>query len=652
LPEVVGVSATYAVGIGLSLSVAAIAFLLGRQTVPEPPHREAGRATTAPRSLLSSAFVSGFGTLAFEVLLIQAIALSLRNSVYSFGAVLIVVLLALAAGAALVAASSGRMPARSLLLGALLVESLLLLLLPFESVALMERFEKQFDPTFQAGFTIAVVLGAPALLVAGLVFPLTFRLVEGGAVGLRVGGLLAANTVGGILGSLFASFLLLDWFGLWASIAILAALYAAAAIALPGSLASRGSRAVVFCSFAGLLALTGANPLSLSTVELGPNERLVAVAEGAHGVVSVIEIATDRLEIDRHLKVDNEYVLSGSLAQTHQRRMGHLPILLHENPQRVMFIGSATGETSSSALLHPVDEIVLVELVPEVQQLAAEHFADANRGVYRDPRTRVVVEDGRNHIRGAPEQYDVIVTDLFVPQRPGVGAMYSLEHFEAAKVLLAPGGIFCVWLPIYEHDLELFRITVGTFLSVFPDAMLWRGDFFATKPTVGLIAVRGEPTSVAVIDAAVRRLGDRSDEDRWVSAPEGFWMFYLGRAADALEGPAPAHNTDDRPRFEFLAPRATAESTEKFLVNDWPGITQRVLDAAGGSDAVYPGRPLEPARGGIEFRRAGALVLRDGKKRLPEARALISESVPPSLLTGPDKTVSEIWPFAPSRTPQ
>lgn len=648
LPEAVGVSATYAVAIGLSLSVAAIALLLGRGALPQPRHSRAGRAAAAPRNLLAIAFVSGFGTLAFEVLLIQAIALSLQNSVYSFGAVLIVVLLTLATGAGLVAASSGRVSARALLLGALLTESLLLLVLPFESVAIMERFENQFASTFRAGIGIAVVLGAPALLVAGLVFPLTFRLVEGGAVGPRIGGLLAANTVGGIVGSLFASFLLLNWFGLWPSMAVLAVAYAAAAIALPGSLLSRLSRAAVFGSFAGLLTLTGANPLSLPTVKLAEGERLIAVAEGAHGVVSVTEVATDRFEIDRHLKVDNEYVLSGTLAQTHQRRMGHLPILLHAAPKRVMFVGSATGETSSSALLHPVDEIVLVELVPEVQQLAAEHFSDANRGVYRDPRARVVVEDGRNHIRGAPQPYDVIVMDLFVPKRPGVGAMYSLEHFEAARDLLAPGGVLCVWLPIYQHDRQLFRTVVATFLAVFPDATLWRGDFFVGTPTAGLVAVREGPTSVEQINAAVRRLGARNPEDRWVGDPDGFWMFYLGRAADALEGTTPALNTDDRPRFEYLAPRATPESVRKFLLDDWPSITERVLDAVGERDAAYPGRPLQAARGGIAFRRAAALLLRDGKNRLPEARALIAEDVAPSLLTAPDRTVSEIWPFGTS----
>jgi spermidine synthase len=646
LPEAVGVSATYAVAIGLSLSVAAVALWLGRSATPKPSPGGAGRGAGAPRNLISIAFVSGFGVLAFEVLLIQAIALSLQNSVYSFGAVLIVVLLTLAIGAALVAASSGRISARALLLGALLTESLLLLILPFESVTLMTRFEHQLESTFQAGMGVAVVLGAPALLVAGLVFPLTFRLVEGGAVGPRIGGLLAANTVGGIFGSLCASFLLLDWLGLWTSMAVLAVLYAAAAVALPGSLGARASRAAVFGGFAGILALAGANPMTLSIVDLGVRERLVAVAEGAHGVVSVVEVATDRLKIDRHLKVDNEYVLSGSLAQIHQRRMGHLPILLHEDPKRVMFVGSATGETASSALLHPVDEIVLVELVPEVQELAAEHFADANRGVYTDPRTRVVVEDGRNHIRGAQELYDVIVTDLFVPQRPGVGAMYSVEHFEAVRRRLAPGGVFCVWLPIYQHDLELFRTTVATFLAVFPDATLWRGDFFVGTPTAGLIAVQGEATSVGRIDAAVRRLGERSQEDRWVGDPEGFWMFYLGRAADAIAGIAPPLNTDDRPRFEYLAPRATPETRVMFRLRDWPMITQRVLAAVVEPDAAYPGRPLQPAKGGIAFRRAARLVLADGKKRLPEARALITENVAPSMLSGPDVTVSEIWPFA------
>jgi spermidine synthase len=63
----------------------------------------------------------------------------------------------------------------------------------------------------------------------------------------------------------------------------------------------------------------------------------------------------------------------------------------------VLFIGSATGGTAASAVPHPVERIELVDIVPEVQ-LAAAWFAPEPRR-HGDPRTRLLVEDGRNHVR-------------------------------------------------------------------------------------------------------------------------------------------------------------------------------------------------------------------------------------------------------------
>ena len=84
-------------------------------------------------------------------------------------------------------------------------------------------------------------------------------------------------------------------------------------------------------------------------------------------------------------------------------------------------------------MLHPVERIDLVEIVPEVHALAARWFAETNHGVHADPRTRIVVEDGRNHMRATAERYDVVVADLFSPWNPGIGALYAREHFEAVR---------------------------------------------------------------------------------------------------------------------------------------------------------------------------------------------------------------------------
>jgi len=648
LPEQVGVPATYMVAVALSLVVGLWALASERSRAPVEPEPAATKSHVlerASRSLLLVAFVSGLGTLAFEVLLIHAIALVLMSSIYSFGAVLIVVLLALAGGAAIAAVGIRRVPARSLLPAALVIEAVALLALPWWIHTGSGGLNSWVPGTFGNGLWLAAKFGGLPFLVAGLVLPLTFRLAKGGAVGPRIGGLLAFNTVGAITGSVLASFVLLDHVGLWPSIAALGLCYGSAALICAGSPRARALRAGVI-AVAAVAVFTTANPFQIPLVKLAANEHLLAIDEGAHGIVSVTDFVTDDFETDRYLKVNNQYILSGALARKHQQRMGHLPLLLRPGARSVVYVGSATGETASAATMHPVEEIVLLEIVPEVQELAAKWFDEFNLGVYRDPRTRLVVEDGRNHMRGTPEQYDAVVADLFVPHHPGVGAMYSREHFEAVKQRLVPGGVFCQWLPIYQLRAEEFLIIVATFLEVFPDATLWRGDFFVHNPTAALVGIVGESAAVAEIDAAAKRLRERGVDDRWITDPGALWMFYLGRLEGLLDLANVPRNSDGWPVFEYVAARTTNPQRVTFRRQWWPDIWRRAADVASAEDPIFPGRPFDRMLGGRAMASAGLMVAVEGDRKIPEAASLLRANVPAELLEHPDKTVSEFWPTA------
>jgi spermidine synthase len=53
------------------------------------------------------------------------------------------------------------------------------------------------------------------------------------------------------------------------------------------------------------------------------------------------------------------------------------------------------------------------------------------------------------------QPFDVVVGDLVVPPRSGASSLFTREHFAAARQALAPGGIFCQWLPMHQLSEEL-----------------------------------------------------------------------------------------------------------------------------------------------------------------------------------------------------
>jgi spermidine synthase len=652
LPEAIGVHATYACALGLTLAIAAAAAVASRRTgdaAPAAPPEPAARAAGRPeRALLALSAASGFGTLAFEVLLLHALAVVLQSSVYSFGAVLMTVLLSLAAAAALATPLAARRGVGPLLADALTVTALLLLALPAFVFATTLGFRFTAEGSLGNGLLAAALYGAAPFFAGGLVFPLTLARAAGERPGERLGALLAANTLGGIAGSLAASFLLLDTLGLWPSLALIAAGYAVAAVAFAGSGRSRALRAGALAACAAALVFAGRSPLQLPAAVPDPGARVLAVRESASGIVSVIEEASG----NRWLRIDNHYGLASSEGSARQQRWGHLALLQHPDPRRVLYIGSATGGTAASAVPHPVEAIELVDVVPEVHGLAATWFAPWNRGVHGDPRTRLLVEDGRTHVRATPARYDVIVADLFVPWHPGAGGLYAREHFEAVRDHLTPGGVFAQWLPIYQLGARDFEIIVATFLAVFPRATLWRGDFSADTPTAGLIAVQGEPLGSAAIDARIAALRARGVTDRWTTDPRGFWMLYVG----ALDANAPPfagvpETSDARPRLEFVAGRTTQAERDAFAHRTWPALADSLRVASAERDPVHPDHPRAGPRAGSALLRANQLATSGPREQRQQALALMRREVPAELLWPPDPTIGELWPARPPRTP-
>ena len=561
---------------------------------PEQEPATAAAPATSPTAppgswIAALALLSGFVTLALEVLWTRMFAQVLHNSVYSFAIVLILFLIALALGA-LGAAGLARLtraPERPLpwllTAGGLLVAST-----PLIFARLSDGLSYLGIGTDWAGYlttafvSVAAVLLVPTL-VLGILFPYLMRIIEqpGIDVGATVGRLVALNTLGAIAGALGAGFLLLDWFGLWRSIQLLGALYLAAALLLPRSpqsppvhaadsspspsssplRARLRPRAAILAPVLGLVALLSvldASRLPVVRVDpLGRGESLLQFWESGAGTVAVI-----RRGNDLRLKVDNHYTLGGSGGRAHEARQGHIPLLLHPQPRSVFFLGLGTGITAGAALHHAVERVEVAELLPEAITAARQYFAPWSNGLFEDERVRILTEDGRHHLAASREQYDVIVGDLFVPWKAGVGGLYSLEHFRAVRARLAAGGLFAQWIPLYQISEPLFASIVRTFVEVFPHATLWRGDFLPNGPIVALVG-HTEPT--AAIDPVRISARMAALETQDVAAAEhgspdlilpSFFLYYGGNlgAAPALFADAPL-NTNARPIIELQAPR-------------------------------------------------------------------------------------------------
>jgi spermidine synthase len=157
-----------------------------------------------------------------------------------------------------------------------------------------------------------------------------------------------------------------------------------------------------------------------------------------------------------------------------QRMVGHLPGLIHPHPQSVLGIGFGAGVSAGTFTTYPsIRRITVCEIEPIIPPTSTRYFAQQDYDVLHNPRTRIVFDDARHYILTTPEKFDIIASDPLDVFVKGTAALYTQEYFEAVKRHLNPGGLFTLYVPLYESDEKTVKSELATFLEVFPDGTIW-----------------------------------------------------------------------------------------------------------------------------------------------------------------------------------
>ncbi len=439
---------------------------------------------------LASALVIGLGTAwmgGVEWSLVRVGSLWFGGMQDSLTAVLAASLAALAVGAAILPLVLPR-GARGVALG--------LALCALSSLWILVVHRVLPDVADQRLAVRALVLCVPALAPFGALVPLVHRATAGES-GARLGRLYLHEAWGAWIGIPLVQFVMTPHIGLAASVGVVCALGAVAAVAI-------ASRAPIFATAAGASALAAAillgraaPPVLRSPPLANPALTVISFEEDRDFAVSVVD---DGLIGERTLLTDGFRAAGTGRDYLYMRVLGHLPLLLHPNPERVAVLALGTGTTVGAVSLHPevkrIDVLEISRAVVEAAPLFAEHnrnalgeglpgLLDADDGV-----GRVVVRlgDGRKTLRDSPATYDVVTMEPLLPDSPFGVHLYTREAYEDVKRALKPGGIACQWVP--PHALE--PATMRVLLDAFARSFAWHGAWMLGTQ-VALVGSEREP---------------------------------------------------------------------------------------------------------------------------------------------------------------
>lgn len=490
-------TAVFAAGLDVLAALAAIwyAWATKDETLPDTASRQKSRTYSGHTfriiRLLCASFLSGFTLLALEVLWFRFLLLFIGPTGWSFAVMLAMVLAGISLGGLLASKGFGWYSNFHYSLFTIGLINGILLVVLYANFAFIYKVFEGYRMNIQV-IGVSFFLIFPVSLISGMIFTMLGKALhreltfEAKATGL----LTLANTIGGTIGALVSSLVLIPVFGVETSFFGLALFYGLIAV-----LVLRKEQFIPFTKPAFYQALMIA--AYTITVLLFPfgfmnfhylaiplaryeqyGEQRVGVKEGLTETIQYLR--KDFLHTPHYYRLlTNNHSMSATTlnAKRYMSYFVHLPVAIHANMKRSLLICFGCGITAKALTntksLEHIDVVDISQDIIEASQLV---FPDPQENPIYDPRMNIHIEDGRFFLLTTEHQFDLITAEPPPPAHSGVENLYSQEYFQLIHDRLAEGGIVTYWLPVYQLSVSESKSILKGFCNVFESCTLWSGS--------------------------------------------------------------------------------------------------------------------------------------------------------------------------------
>ncbi len=583
-----GVKETVWLAAGINLLIGAVVLVSRGKRLPVSEAGLASRklhSTLYISNLLLVAFgLSGFAALSLEVLWTRVLILIFGSSTYAFSTILTVFLLGIALGSFL--ASKFLVEKENLLGwlaglefclgGSVIIITPFLGKLPFFFLNFYQE-KTGFTTNLWASFLTSFLVMLPPTILMGAAFPLVAKILTKNfkKLGQSLGKVYSVNTVGGIFGSLGAGFIFIPFLGLQKGILLAASFYFLAGILILSlsPLSQKAKTGVVLGVIslaAGAFFLPSWNKDVLSSGVfvysrdyLEASEAKAEMERGRilyykEGLSATVTVKEDRGNL--YMRINGKTDASTSGDWESFLLVGHLPLLLHPEPEEILLIGLGSGITLGAVEQHPVEKIDLVEIEPAVIE-GARFFASFNHQALEDERLKVFVNDGRHFLLTTQKSYDIISSHPSNPWVAGEANLFTQEYYQLAASRLKKGGLMLHWIQIYHLSPDDLKTALVTFKSVFPHVSAWLSPF-----SHDLLLVGGkEPLAIDFL-ALEKRIKEKKVQadlgGLGVNEAANLLGYFVANQEELEDFSRGAKlHTDNHPILEFSAPLALGRET-------------------------------------------------------------------------------------------
>lgn len=407
---------------------------------------------TITKMAIILSFLSGFLSLALEVIWIRLFGFFSGGLPQAFSFTLAVFLLGIAIGALV-----GKDICKNNQDGQFLLDKIGHYLLMATAMDLFVVAILMFFPQMTIfAFLVGLLFCA---IFRGVVFPIVHHLgTEQVKTGAAISNVYFANVLGSTIAPILVGFVFLEFMTTQQVYSLIMAITLVVALCCvrkkPIKMTIGGGLALVLA----ISMLPEKIIYNLSTQTL--DDKLVRVIENKYGVVQEY-VRSDGHHIVYGGNMYDGHMNTSLLTNINKVERAYFPVLTHTDAKNVLVIGLASGSWAKILTLLPnLEQMTIVELNPGYVELAS--FSPDMRDLLNHPKVKIVTDDGRRYISRHPnERYDLIVMNTTHYYRNQATSILSQQFLRLLENQVKPTGML-----IYNPT--GFLHSYATAKSVFP----------------------------------------------------------------------------------------------------------------------------------------------------------------------------------------
>lgn len=304
-----------------------------------------------------------------------------------------------------------------------------------------------------------IVLFTPASVMLGMISPyaVKLKLHNLSSTGQTVGNLYAISTIGSIVGTFLAGFVLITYFGNTNLLLILSATLVLASLLVTTNLKLKAT--ILIATVIGIIGFAIQSSKEAEAIELNTTYSYVKIHDGF--------INSDPVKI---LMINNNYhsamyLESDELVFDYTKFYRLVDHFVPDLENALMIGGGAYSYPKDFLSKHDDAHLDVVEIDEELTELAKEYFR-----LEDDPNLTVYHEDGRTFLNKNEKKYDAIFQDAFSSSLAVPYHLTTIEHITNMYNSLNDDGIIIANLisELEGDGGKFLRAQYHTFKEVFP----------------------------------------------------------------------------------------------------------------------------------------------------------------------------------------